>query len=140
MDVSKVPSAQTNKPVSRDIVITVTTIDAYCRAHGLTPRFIKLDLEGWECDALRGASETLDRHRPFVTAEAWNGRGLLRPLVDYMSAHSYDALDLTEQGAVPLDFDMDEFDAVRLGKPFDQKNLAFIPREGVVRDSNPAEK
>jgi FkbM family methyltransferase len=36
--------------------------------HGFCPSLIKLDVEGAEPDALRGATETIHKHTPFITA------------------------------------------------------------------------
>ena len=47
----------------------VTTIDAFCLAHKLKPNFIKIDIEGYEWHALRGARDTLARCRPLVLVE-----------------------------------------------------------------------
>jgi len=33
--------------------------------------FIKLDIEGHEAEAIRGASETILRHRPLIVLEGW---------------------------------------------------------------------
>ncbi|OQW92805.1 MAG: hypothetical protein BWK78_00530 [Thiotrichaceae bacterium IS1] len=53
--------------------ITVRTIDEL----GLTPSFIKLHIEGWELDALKGAGETLRQYRPIVTVTSYhNHEGL----------------------------------------------------------------
>ncbi len=49
------------------IEVSVTTIDDYCEQHQLTPDFIKVDVEGWELDVLRGARETIRRCRGRVT-------------------------------------------------------------------------
>jgi FkbM family methyltransferase len=43
--------------------VEVTTIDAICRQHG-SPRLIKMDIEGAEVRALKGAMETLRDLRP----------------------------------------------------------------------------
>ena len=40
----------------RRITLAATTIDALIRAHGV-PRFIKIDVEGYEAEALRGPSQ-----------------------------------------------------------------------------------
>jgi FkbM family methyltransferase len=61
------------------IQVPATTIDAYCRSHGVTPGVIKIDIEGFEFHALRGAVETLERCRPAVVIElhaaSWRGVG-----------------------------------------------------------------
>jgi len=43
--------------------VPVTTVDAFCAQHGITPDFIKVDVEGAELDVLRGARETIGRTR-----------------------------------------------------------------------------
>jgi FkbM family methyltransferase len=49
--------------------VGVTTLDAYCEAHGLAPDFVKIDVEGAEESVLLGAVGTLRRHRPIVLVE-----------------------------------------------------------------------
>lgn len=47
-----------------DRQMETTTIDRL----GVAPSFAKLHLEGWELDALKGATETLKRSRPIIAA------------------------------------------------------------------------
>jgi FkbM family methyltransferase len=51
------------------IDVPVTTIDNFCRARRIAPDVIKIDVEGAEVMVLRGARETLARHRPLVFCE-----------------------------------------------------------------------
>lgn len=44
--------------------VGVTTVDAFCSERGIKPDFIKMDIEGSEFDALRGAVATLRAFRP----------------------------------------------------------------------------
>jgi len=51
------------------IQVPITTIDTYCRTQGVRPDVIKIDVEGFEFHALRGAADTLGRLRPPVVVE-----------------------------------------------------------------------
>jgi FkbM family methyltransferase len=46
------------------IAVSAKTIDAL--VNGSTPTFIKLDIEGFEVDALEGARKTIERHAPVL--------------------------------------------------------------------------
>jgi FkbM family methyltransferase len=46
------------------VTVEVTTLDAYCAAHGIGPiDLLKIDTEGYELDVLRGGANTLPRTR-----------------------------------------------------------------------------
>lgn len=77
------------------VEVPVTTIDAFCGARGLTPRWILIDIEGYEIAALQGARRTLaTAPRPGVVVElhpsAWplsgTGRGAAEALLRELGA------------------------------------------------------
>lgn len=50
---------------SKEQLVQTTTIDNLCKVNGLRPKFIKLDIEGFELEGLRGAKEVLLKEKPF---------------------------------------------------------------------------
>jgi hypothetical protein len=62
--------------------VETVTIDQFCARERIVPTIIKIDVEGWELEALRGARETIARGRGslalFVEMHptAWRERGL----------------------------------------------------------------
>ena len=63
--------------------VEIRTLDSYAFDD---VSLIKIDVEGMEMAVLRGAVETIERHRPYIYAEAWDGeylnehRAFLEPL------------------------------------------------------------
>jgi len=49
--------------------VGVTTLDAFCEERGIAPQLVKIDIEGFELHALRGASRMMERYRPVIMAE-----------------------------------------------------------------------
>jgi len=83
--------------------VPVTTIDDFCAQHGLTPDFIKVDVEGSELDVLRGARQTIARAAGrlalFVELHPslWRERGFSRADVE----QELDRLNLSVVGVEP---------------------------------------
>ncbi len=50
----------------KQVVVPITTIDAFCAKSGLTPQVLKIDVEGAELEVLLGAVETIRRVRPII--------------------------------------------------------------------------
>jgi FkbM family methyltransferase len=93
----------------RPIAISLTTLDGYCREHGLSPQFIKIDVEGHERSVFRGATETINRCRPFLVFEFWETWWDLgvRDIFAFLKEHY--ALIRLQDGALVND----EYDQVR---------------------------
>jgi FkbM family methyltransferase len=56
-------------PNAEAVEIEVTTLDAFCGSRRIRPDLIKIDIEGFELHALRGAKQILVHHRPTVVVE-----------------------------------------------------------------------
>jgi len=86
-----------------EIVVTTTTIDSYADQLGPT-RFIKLDVEGAELDALFGARRVIAEYLPVIHIEAsyisWDAFGYgPTELLDFCREFDYDLVDII---ATPL--------------------------------------
>jgi hypothetical protein len=76
----------------RIIATRVETIDHLVACHAAPPRVVKLDIEGGELDALRGASRTLVDHRPIVVSELTGDHG--PAAVEFLRRRGYRMWDL----------------------------------------------
>ncbi|OFX07405.1 MAG: hypothetical protein A2516_02525 [Alphaproteobacteria bacterium RIFOXYD12_FULL_60_8] len=52
-----------------EVTVRCVTLDSYCRAKGLRPALIKVDVEGHEFNVFRGAAKTIVEHRPVLVFE-----------------------------------------------------------------------
>ncbi|MBX3692106.1 FkbM family methyltransferase [Dokdonella sp.] len=55
-----------------DTTFPFVSIDDYVRDNGVRPNVIKMDIEGGECDALRGAEQTLRTFQPRLMISAYH--------------------------------------------------------------------
>ncbi|MCX7819914.1 MAG: FkbM family methyltransferase [Kiritimatiellae bacterium] len=81
----------------RRVRVAVTTIDAEVRRLGLQRvDLIKMDIEGGEGPALRGARATLERFRPMVIVESHvvDGRSTLPEIREALAAAGYAELEV----------------------------------------------
>lgn len=77
------------------------TLDRFCRARGIRPGLIKIDVEGAELCVLRGAREILKTVRPFILCEVHpdlmeNCDGSVSRLEEFLSEVGYTATRLDE--------------------------------------------
>lgn len=75
-----------------DVAIDATTLDALSREYGPFD-FVKLDIEGAEMEALRGAEELLSEGVPFAieTQETVAGEPVWKPVEQFFMEHGYTA-------------------------------------------------
>ncbi len=99
--------------------VPVVTLDGFLEPHRLPkPYLLKLDVEGHELHALRGATETL-RNTEIVILEigTWaedhlRGRASLMDLFRFMEEHDFVFYEFVEPGFRPIDGALYMFDAV----------------------------
>jgi FkbM family methyltransferase len=93
----------------RSSPVDVTTLDAFFTDRPQGPDVLKIDVEGHELAVLRGARQTLERHRPaiLVECEARHRRdGDVRPVFDFLQSLGYEGSFFCNNRRQPLaDFD-----------------------------------
>src|SRR6516162_2322156 len=81
--VQRVPSASA-------VVVRVTTVDEICDSHRIEPTLLKIDIEGFEIHALRGARNTLAHCHPHILVEmhptVWPEIGVTRTMAEQLLA------------------------------------------------------
>lgn len=83
--------------------VQVTTIDADIADHGLPATLIKIDIEGFELEALLGARQTLTAHHPALFLELHGSamnekRRKVRELVEHLESMGYADIRHVESG------------------------------------------
>jgi len=96
-------------PGAQTVEVAVVALDDYCREQGMTPRLVKIDTEGWELHALRGAENLLaDRKVDFVVEMhpyAWTNAGYTRSDFEvFLTQHQLRLEPLTGQKDVLAEY------------------------------------
>lgn len=92
-----VPEAAAGDPEA--IEIPLRTLDLLCADLGFRPDVVKIDVEGYELAALRGARRIFEEDRPLLFLEIHPARivelgGSIRELSDLLSAYGYRIFEL----------------------------------------------
>lgn len=84
----------------RKAVMQTMSIDAYVERTQRVPTHIKIDVEGGECDVLRGMERTLRRYDPEVVIEVWGGDQFefSRDAVMFLMSFGYAPFAIEEAG------------------------------------------
>lgn len=115
--------------VGRQRAVNILTIDSILAKQGLKrPDLVKLDIQGFEIEALRGASSLFGATEIFIVETSLfrflPGQPILHEVIQFMAERAYWLYDITGF----------------LRRPFDgalgQVDLAFARSNGVLRQSN----
>jgi FkbM family methyltransferase len=87
-------------PAAESLEVETVTIDEFCSRNQITPTFIKIDIEGYELHALRGAERTLRHCRPTVIVEI---HPMNWPEIGVRGAEMAEFISLLNYQMVPLE-------------------------------------
>jgi FkbM family methyltransferase len=89
------------------VAVQLKTLDSICEKYNITPNLVKLDLQGYELDALKGASETLTSTEvmiiEFGCLPAYIDRTTPNDLMALMYANDYCLYDIVDLIYRPYD-------------------------------------
>jgi FkbM family methyltransferase len=88
------------QPSARQMPVQIRTLDSICAELMLMPDFVKLDLQGGELAALKGASTLFGKTELFMIEfgclDAYIGRTTPAQLFEFMDQHNYSLYDIVD--------------------------------------------
>lgn len=92
---------------TKQVDCEIIDLDGYCKEKGLNPDLIKLDLQGYEVEALKGCKELLGKVELFIIEfgclDAYVGRSGIDDLIAVMYQHDYKLYDIIDLHYRPYD-------------------------------------
>jgi FkbM family methyltransferase len=88
---------------ARAVRVRTRTLDSFCRASGLRPGLLKIDVEGHELEVLEGGKESVERLRPLLVVELLPGAPAKRALFGWLGGLGYRIAAVEPQGLVPVE-------------------------------------
>jgi FkbM family methyltransferase len=110
---------------SKQIEVPLQTLDSYLHRTGLVPAIVKIDTEATEYLVLRGASQLLARHRPWILCEVLPRKE--NELREEMAPWGYTHYHLTGTGPIEP--------ATRIAGDPNMKNLMYLFAPEPVEDA-----
>jgi FkbM family methyltransferase len=78
-----------------EILIEVITLDQYLKMHpSINPKIVKIDVEGFEINVLKGAREMLEQYKPCLMIEILDTGENRKEIINYLSNYHYEAFYL----------------------------------------------
>jgi FkbM family methyltransferase len=75
-----------------EIKIPVTTLNLYLKAnHQFQPKIVKIDVEGFEINVLKGATDMLAHFKPVLLIEILDTSNNRKAILDYLASYNYEA-------------------------------------------------
>lgn len=90
---------------SGDVKIPAIALDDYCDEHNVMPKFMKIDVEGFELEVLKGAKNILSTEKPPMMVEFSNDvndSNGLSELYEYIESHDYAILKVMKKPYIHL--------------------------------------
>lgn len=106
----------------------IMTVDGLLKENPITPDLVKIDTQGFELEALRGASSCFGRTEIFILETSlyrfYEAMPTTREIIKYMGERGYEIYDITEYLRRPLDGALGQID------------FAFARADGILRRSS----
>lgn len=113
------------------VSVKTTTVDKECSERGLSPTFVKIDVEGAEVDVLAGMSETIKRCQPVIVIERQNNLEPERDPLNVLLEKGYAAFDVNTMDRVERGWKGWDFATNILAIPVSKK-LTVTRREPLI--------